>query len=215
MPEFFDNRGLSYETNGDFDRAIADFSEAIRLRPQANFFTNRGNSYNNKGDYDRAIDDYNSALKLNPGFYLAYNNRSVAWHRKGDLDHAIADLEELLRINPRISSAAKGLADLREERARRGTVSGPQLPTFDCGTARLAVEKAICSDPDLVRLDQQMGEAYRTALDKLDRAGAARLRREQREFIARRDKLFGRPDYQLKREMERRLATLLGAAGGN
>jgi hypothetical protein len=38
-----------------------------------------------------------------------------------------------------------------------------------------------------------------------DRKGAARLRRE---FIAIRNKLFGRPDHQLKRELDRRLIAL-------
>jgi hypothetical protein len=34
------------------------------------------------------------------------------------------------------------------------------------------------------------------------------LRREQRAFIARRNRRFGRPDYPFKSEMERRLAAL-------
>ena len=75
------------------------------------------------------------------------------------------------------------------------------LPTFDCDTAKRAVEKAICSDPDLSRLDRQIDDAYKAALAKLDRAGIARLRREQRQFNATRDKSFGHPDYQLKREL--------------
>src|SRR6516225_5830016 len=61
-PEFFDNRGLAYADNGDYDRAIADYNEAIRLRPEAKFLDNRGNSYNYKGDYDRAIADYDRAI---------------------------------------------------------------------------------------------------------------------------------------------------------
>jgi tetratricopeptide (TPR) repeat protein len=215
VPEFFDNRGLSYEANGDYDRAIADFNEAIRLRPQANFITNRGDCYNGKHDYDRAIADYDRALKLDPGFYLAYNNRAVAYRGKGDLDYAIADLEQTLRVNPRMDSAAEYLAKLRLERDRLASVGGPVLPSFDCGAARRAVEKAICSDPDLIRLDCQIDDAYKAALDKLDRAAAAGLRRHQREFNARRDRLFGHPDYQLKRELERRLLVLRGIAAGN
>lgn len=216
MPEFFDNRGLSYAANGDFDRAIDDYDEAIRLRPQANFLTNRGDSYNRKGSYERAIDDYDRALKLNPGFYLAYNNRAVAYRRLGDLDRAVADLEQVLRINPRMDSAAESLANLRLERDRRAMVStGGQRPSFDCTGARRPVEKAICSDPDLSRLDRQLDDAYKAALGKLDSAGVARLRREQRDFIAQRDKSFGRPDYRLKQEMERRLQVLREMAARN
>jgi hypothetical protein len=41
------------------------------------------------------------------------------------------------------------------------------------------------------------------------------LRSEQREFNLTRDRSFGRPDYQLKRELERRLLALRGMTAGN
>src|SRR5665213_4322393 len=215
VPEYFDNRGLSYQENGDYDRAIADYNEAIRLAPQANFLTNRGDSYQFKGDLDHAIADYDRALKLNPGFYLAYNNRGAAFHRKGDLERSIADYEQALRINPQMDSAAENLAAVRQQRDRRDTASQRLLPTFDCGSAKRAVEKAICSDPDLSRLDRQIDDAYKAALAKLNRKGVARLRDEQREFNIERNKSFGRPDYQLKREMEKRLLALRGMTTAN
>ncbi|MBI4367700.1 MAG: tetratricopeptide repeat protein, partial [Deltaproteobacteria bacterium] len=192
-----------------------DYNEAIRLAPQANFLTNRGDSYNLKGDYDRAIADYDRALKLNPGFYLAYNNRGAAFHKKGDLGRAIADYEQELRVNPRFDSAAENLAAVRQQRDRSDTITERLLPTFDCATARRAVEKAICSDPDLSRLDRQIDDAYKSALAKLDRKGVARLREDQRDFNIKRNKFFGRPDYQLKRELEARLLALRGMAARN
>ncbi len=207
-PEFFDNRGLSHVENGNYDLAIADFSEAIRLAPQANFLTNRGDAYNHRGELDRAIADYDRALKLNPGFVRAYHNRGVAFHDKGDLEHAIADFEQALRIDPHMDSAAEMLATVRQERDRRDNISESLLPTFNCALARRAVEKAICSDPDLSRLDRQIDDAYKAALAKLDRKGVERLRREQRQFNLVRDKSFGDPKYHLKAELERRLSAL-------
>ena len=44
------------------------------------------------------------------------------------------------------------------------------------------------------------------ALAKLDRKGIARLREEERNFSAKRNKSFGNPNYQLKRELEARPA---------
>jgi uncharacterized protein YecT (DUF1311 family) len=146
----------------------------------------------------------------------AYNNRGAAWRRKGDLDRAIADYEQALRIDPRMDTAAENLAALRQEKDRRASLSGGNsvLPTFNCKNARLAVEKAICSDPELARLDREIDDAYKAVLAKLDRRGVARLKREQREFIVVRNKRFGRPSYQIKREMERRLEDLRAAAHG-
>ena len=74
-----------------------------------------------------------------------------------------------MRINPQLDSAAENLADLREERVRRGMLAESMLPTFDCKQARHAVEKAICSDPDLARLDRQIDDAYKAALARRDR----------------------------------------------
>ena len=119
-----------------------------------------------------------------------------------------------MRLDPQLDDAADNLAVLRQERDRRGAASGGNtvLPTFDCSTARRAVEKAICSDPELARLDRQIDDAYKAALAKLGRHDAAELRREQRAFIARRDRAFGDPDYRIKDEFERRLQSLQAAA---
>lgn len=208
IPELFDNRGLSYAYNGDYDKAIADYNEAIRLRPEAKFLTNRGDSFQFKKEYDHAIADYNDALKLDARFVLAYNNRAVAYRAKHDLDRAIADMEQVVRLNPRNDGAAANLSDLRKERERLAAVSTRPGPSFDCPTAKAAAEKAICSDDDLSRLDRDIDTAYHAALDKLGGKRAEALRRDQRSFIATRNRLFGQPDYQFRKEMERRLAQL-------
>lgn len=216
MPEYFDNRGLSYEDKKDYDRAIADYNEAIRLRPQANFLTNRANAYNLKGELDRAIADYDRAVALDPGFYLAYHNRAATWEQKGDLDSAIADYEQALRIDPKAGSDAKQLANLRQDRDRKDAGRSEKLlPTFKCKSANQAVEKAICSDPDLSRLDRQMDDAYKAALSKANRKAARKLRDQQRHFIAERSRSFGHTGYNLKGEMERRLTELRGIRAAN
>ena len=120
-----------------------------------------------------------------------------------------------MRVDPRMDAAAENLADVRQLADRRDTNAQRMLPTFDCDGARRAVEKAICSDPDLSRLDRQIDDAYKAALARLNRRGVERLRAEQRAFNVARDKSFGRPDYQLKRELERRLLVLRGMTAGN
>ena len=217
VPEYFDNRGLSYAQNNDYDKAIADYDEAIRLRPKANFLTNRGDSYQYKGDLDRAMADYDAALRLDSNFVLAYNNRAVLWRKKGDRVKALADYDAALRINPRLDSAITGRKSLALEIERAGaqmplqSAAAKAGPSFDCATAKRAVEKVICADPALSQLDRDLNETYakviKSAAGGSQRAADA-LRDQQREFIAVRNTSFGKPDYDVRDAMEKRLERL-------
>jgi tetratricopeptide (TPR) repeat protein len=60
-------RGTDALIRKDFDQAIAEFTEAIRLDPKlAIGYANRGWSYAKKGEYDKAIDDFTEAMRLLP-----------------------------------------------------------------------------------------------------------------------------------------------------
>src|SRR6266851_941933 len=78
LAEAFNNRGVGYRLKGDYDRAIADYDQAIKLRPSAEGYFNRGNAQLGKAHYDRAIDDYNQAIKLKADFAAAFDNRCWA-----------------------------------------------------------------------------------------------------------------------------------------
>ena len=85
-------------------------------------------------------------------------------------------------------------------------------PSFNCATARRAVEKAICANPELANLDRQINavntKVVSEAASDNPRAGRA-LQREQDDFIARRNAAFGQPDYDLQKAMRERLDHLL------
>src|ERR1700719_1231093 len=96
------NRGRTYkDEKHDYDRAIADLSESIRLDPDAACFTCRGNAYKAKGEYDRAIADFNEAIRLDPKNADAYDGRGDAYKAKGDNDRAITDYGEAIRLDPK------------------------------------------------------------------------------------------------------------------
>ena len=61
------NRGVAYMSKQDFDNAITDFTEVIRLNPKdADAYGGRGTSYRKKGSFDNAIADLTQAIRLNP-----------------------------------------------------------------------------------------------------------------------------------------------------
>jgi tetratricopeptide (TPR) repeat protein len=98
----YNNRGNAYHSKRDYDSAIADYSEAIRINPKyAMPYNNRGNSYHAKGDDDRAMADFNEAIRLDSKYLEPFNGRGNAHYSKHDYDSAIADYSEAIRINPK------------------------------------------------------------------------------------------------------------------
>src|SRR3989454_2518083 len=97
----FNNRGNVYASKRDYDRAIRDYTEALRLNPKyAAAFRNRGRALVYKGDYDRAIADYNEAARLDPEDPHALIGRGIAYNAKHQYDLALRDFDPALRVCP-------------------------------------------------------------------------------------------------------------------
>jgi tetratricopeptide (TPR) repeat protein len=95
------NLGVAYAYEGDYDRAITNWTLAIRLAPNyANAYYNRGVVYAGKGDYNRAIADLNHAVRLSPNDAKAYHTRGIIHADKGDYEQAITDWARAIRLDP-------------------------------------------------------------------------------------------------------------------
>jgi tetratricopeptide (TPR) repeat protein len=110
------NRARSYERKGDSDRAIADYSEALRLSPHAVIYANRAFNYSNKRDFERAMADVNQALKLDSKYARAYGIRGFVFAQKGDDDRAFADYNEAIRLDPTYASGYHNRAMIYQKR---------------------------------------------------------------------------------------------------
>jgi Flp pilus assembly protein TadD len=96
--ESYSERGSEYLANREWDKAIADFNEAIRLDPEGSSgYYSRGLCYEAKGDYDRAIEDFNEAIRRSPDNPSDYESRGETYLKKGDYDKAIEDFNEAIR----------------------------------------------------------------------------------------------------------------------
>ena len=65
--------------NRDFDKAIADYNQAVALVPTTFAFTYRGNAWQAKGNFKQAILDYEEAIALDANNADAYRNCGSAW----------------------------------------------------------------------------------------------------------------------------------------
>jgi tetratricopeptide (TPR) repeat protein len=173
----------------------------------------RAGVFTRKDMIDRAIDDYSTVLRLDPALADIYNARGELWRRKGDRPKALLDFGAAIKLNPNLPAARSNYRSLAQELERLGALLAVNdKPSFNCATARRAVEKAICANPELANLDRQINavntRVVRDASRDDPRAGRA-LQREQDDFIASRNAAFGRPDYDLQKVLRERLDHLL------
>ena len=177
----------------------------------------RSAAYGRNEQFDRAIADYNAALELDPLQADALNNRGEAWRRKGDRLYALADFGAAIRLSSQHPSARGNYKSLAQELERLGAAMAVNnKPSFNCATARRAVEKVICENANLANLDREISamntQVVRDAASDSPRAGRA-LQKQQGEFIAKRNARFGRADYDLAKAMKQRLEMLVGIDG--
>ena len=175
----------------------------------------RASAYERKDMIDRAIADYDGVLRLDPSLADIHNTRGELWRKKGDLPKAVADFAAAIKLNPDHVAARANHRALAQEAERQGALKAVAgKPSFDCATARRKVEKAICANPELADLDREVEGSYvRAAAEKMTPRQARALRREQEEYIARRNAEYGRPGYDLKKAMRDRLQQINGIDG--
>jgi tetratricopeptide (TPR) repeat protein len=100
------DRGVAYVALLDYDRALSDFGEAIRVDPTfAKAFANRGAVHGAKQDFDKAIEDFTRAIELGPRSAHAFADRAGMYRLKGQHDAAIRDYTEAVRIDPAFADA--------------------------------------------------------------------------------------------------------------
>lgn len=82
-----------------------------------------------------------------------------------------------------------------------------QAASYDCAHASTAPEIAVCANPDLNQLDEEMAALYRSLLNELPSRQADRVRQEQRSWLTARNSC-GADVSCLKARYQERMARL-------
>ena len=149
------NRGVAALNQGNYDLAIREFTEAIRLLPNADGpYLNRGISYFEKSDLDAAISDFTQSIRLYANNPEAYYWRGRSYYEKADYDRAITDLTQAIRLDPNDADAYYNRAT---SYLRRGTAN---RSSSDVNSAEADYNTLVRLDPNSSRL-----VAIRTLID--------------------------------------------------
>jgi tetratricopeptide (TPR) repeat protein len=158
MARTFNTAGEAYREEGDLDRALRCYHEALRLHPAyAPAYRNRGITHRERDSLPEAIADFTEAIRLEPQYALAHSNRGWAYRLLGEYDRALADYDEAIRLEPRDAG----------HHNNRGVVHR------DRGDLARALEDFNTA----LRMDPNLDAAY------LNRAGLLRLRGDYEQLL--------------------------------
>jgi tetratricopeptide (TPR) repeat protein len=172
----FNLRGATYLQKRDYDKAIGDCDQAIRLDPRlAKAYNNRGLAYMQKGDFEKAIVDFDHAIHLDPKDARVNMNCGTAYMGKRDYDKAIAAYDQAVQLDPtdariRMNRGTAYLRKLDHEKAISDYDHAIQLDPKDArvrvnrGTAymrRHEYDKAISDYDYAIRLNPRDAAAYK------------------------------------------------------
>lgn len=104
-------RCWAYLAVKEWDRALKDGEEAVRLSPtSAAWKNNRGECHLKRKDYEKAIEEFDALLDSNPGYFYALYNRSECYVRTRRFDKALKDIEAALQNEAKVPGLHMNLA---------------------------------------------------------------------------------------------------------
>jgi len=169
------SRAAEHLNAGEYGRAIAEFTEAIRLDPEdADAYSGRALAYYRKLDFDSAIAEFTEAIRLDPTKADAYYWRGWAYFGKDDYDGAIADLTEAIRLTPEDAGAYvnrglayfgkddydSAIADLTEAIRLNRENAGTYYFRGSAYQAKGDYDSAIADFTEAIRLEAKYAGAY-------------------------------------------------------
>src|SRR5216110_2820640 len=122
----YQQRGYADATNQQFQDAINDYGEAIKLTPQdVRVYEQRAAVEMKLQDYDKALADYSELIKLKPNEARYLNYRAYIYELKNDLQNSLADTENILKLDPNNQDAKTRKQRLEQKIAERTPLTPP------------------------------------------------------------------------------------------
>jgi tetratricopeptide (TPR) repeat protein len=100
-------RGVKYHQQGDFERALSDFSAVVEMRDasmelRAKALVLRGVTYGKQGEFELAISDSSVVIAMTDAPVelraRALFNRGVTYSKQGDFERALSDISAVVEM---------------------------------------------------------------------------------------------------------------------
>ena len=197
-------RGNAYESLGEFEKALADYSLAIRITPDFKLYRERAILNYRLGNMEAALSDITESIRLNPdGVNESYLDRSSLYHAMGENEKCEEDCRHYIKNGGKNPLALKNLAMVSIEKnlydealdySNQFIKAAPQSPESYYTRAgvyfyRGEYEKSIKDSDEALKKDPGFVLAYECkvgSLLKLEKTGEAL--REAQSAVSRAEK---------------------------
>jgi len=116
----YERRGYTLAKNQQFQDAIQDYTEAIKIKSnEPRIYEERAYAEMKMYAYDKALADYADLIKLKPKEVRYYNFRAYIYEAKEDNQNAMAENEKALQINPNNQEAKERKQRLERKEAEK------------------------------------------------------------------------------------------------
>eukprot|EP00753_Platysulcus_tardus_P008658 PLAT16153.3.p2 GENE.PLAT16153.3~~PLAT16153.3.p2 ORF type:complete len:268 (-),score=141.86 PLAT16153.3:142-945(-) len=104
----------------DYDTAIAEYSEAIKLEPGWHvYYSNRAAAYAGKEDWEHSLDDARKCTELRKAFMKGWYRMATAQKALGQLDDALRTCKDALKLEPDNAVLKRMKNDVKRAKRRR------------------------------------------------------------------------------------------------
>jgi lipoprotein NlpI len=129
--DFYFHSGLKKQWQGDWQGALADYDQVIRLKPEfADAFDGRAAARIAMGDADGALADENRAIELNPKLAWAYNSRGFMNYNRHEFAQAAADFRKFCELNSKSQDDPRFRIWLIQARGGDPALANSELQTY-------------------------------------------------------------------------------------